>query len=99
MKARPEASVYFMSGRPLLHEMNAPEREPELRDGNDIADELEARDWTPEELAARAGRPVGVVRELITGRRGLTPELAHALRRGFESISVERRPPVTATRF
>lgn len=44
--------------------------------GEFLKEELEARDWTQEEFAEIIGRSVGVVNEVITGRRGITPETA-----------------------
>jgi HTH-type transcriptional regulator/antitoxin HigA len=47
--------------------------------GEFLRDELEARGWTQTEFAEIIGRPQRVVNELITGKRGITPETAREL--------------------
>lgn len=47
--------------------------------GEFIKDELEARNWTQEDLAWIMGRDLRVVNEIIKGRRSITPETARAL--------------------
>ena len=47
--------------------------------GEFIRDELEARGWTQTEFAEIIGRPKRTVNELITGKRGITPETAREL--------------------
>lgn len=47
--------------------------------GEILKDELEARGWTQTDLAEVLGRPPRVVNEIVTGRRGITPETAKGL--------------------
>lgn len=47
--------------------------------GEFLKDELEARNWTQEELSEIMGRPLNLVNDLITGKRGVTPETAMQL--------------------
>ncbi len=47
--------------------------------GEFIRDELEARNWTQEDLAEVMGRDLRLVNEVITGKRGITPETAKGL--------------------
>jgi len=47
--------------------------------GEFIKDELDARGWTQEDLAEIMGRDLRLVNEIITGKRGLTPETAVGL--------------------
>ncbi|TAK30623.1 MAG: addiction module antidote protein, HigA family [Chloroflexota bacterium] len=51
--------------------------------GEFIKEELEARDWTQIELAEILGRPLTVVNEIISGKRGITPETAKGLGDAF----------------
>src|SRR5262245_16756482 len=47
--------------------------------GEILKDELEARGWTQTDLGEILGRPARVVNEIITGKRGITPETAKGL--------------------
>ena len=47
--------------------------------GEFIREELEARGWTQDDLAEILGRPLRTVNEIITGKRGVTPETAKGL--------------------
>ncbi|MBM3300673.1 MAG: HigA family addiction module antidote protein, partial [Deltaproteobacteria bacterium] len=53
--------------------------------GEFIRDELEARGWTQEVLAAVLGRSPRLVSEIITGKRAITPETAQALGDAFDT--------------
>lgn len=44
--------------------------------GEYLKDELEERGWTQEEFAAIIGRPAAVVNQIISGKRGISPETA-----------------------
>ena len=44
--------------------------------GEFLRDELDERDWTQEEFARIIGRPPRLISELISGKRGITPETA-----------------------
>ena len=55
--------------------------------GEFLRNELEARDWTQAEFAKMIGRPPRLVSELIAGKRGITPETAHALAAAFETTA------------
>lgn len=44
--------------------------------GEFLKDELEERGWTQEEFAAIIGRPAAVVNQIISGKRGISPETA-----------------------
>lgn len=47
--------------------------------GETLADEIEARGMTQTELAARLGRPVKVVTEIVRGNRAITEDVAVGL--------------------
>ena len=47
--------------------------------GDFIKEELEARNWTQDDLAEILGRPTRLVNELIAAKRGITPETAKGL--------------------
>lgn len=47
--------------------------------GEYLRDELEERGWTQTEFAQILGRPVQVVNEIISAKRGVTPDTAKAL--------------------
>ncbi len=51
--------------------------------GEFIREELEARGWTQDDLAAILDRPPRLVSELITAKRGITPETARGLGTAF----------------
>lgn len=51
--------------------------------GEFIKEELEARGWAQDDLAAILGRPSRLVSELITAKRGITPETARGLGSAF----------------
>src|SRR3954471_21316402 len=51
--------------------------------GDFIREELEARGWTQMDLAKIIGRTQPAVNEMITGKRGITPESAVALAAAF----------------
>src|SRR5688572_2945156 len=51
--------------------------------GDYIREELEARGWTQADLAKIIGRTQPAVNEMITGKRGITPESAWALAAAF----------------
>jgi len=47
--------------------------------GEFISDELEARGWEQLDLAQITGRTPAAINEIVTGKRAVTPEMAHAL--------------------
>ena len=47
--------------------------------GDFIKEELEARDWTQTDLAYIMGRPFRVINEVVSGKRGVSPETAKVL--------------------
>ena len=47
--------------------------------GEVLKEELEARGWSPVELAGIMGRPPRVIREIILGKRAITQETAKGL--------------------
>jgi HTH-type transcriptional regulator/antitoxin HigA len=47
--------------------------------GEFLKEELETRGWTQTDLAEILGRPVRVVNEIISGKRGISPETAKGL--------------------
>ncbi len=49
-----------------------------------IREELEARDWTQRDLAYILGAPEQSVNLIISGRRGISPEMAKALGQAFD---------------
>ena len=51
--------------------------------GEFIREELEARGWSPIDLAAILGRPRRDVSEIITAKRSITPETAKQLAAAF----------------
>jgi len=51
--------------------------------GEFIREELDARGWTQDDLAEILGRPTRLVNELITAKRGITPETARGLGEAF----------------
>jgi HTH-type transcriptional regulator/antitoxin HigA len=51
--------------------------------GEAIKEELGARGWSQVELADIMGRPAQVVRELVSGKRAITPETAKGLGAAF----------------
>src|SRR5204863_8697554 len=51
--------------------------------GDYLREELEARGWTQVDLAKIIGRSQPAVNEMITGKRGITPETALALSAAF----------------
>lgn len=51
--------------------------------GEVLKEELEARGWTQLDLGEILGRPPRVVNEIITGKRGITPETAKGLADAF----------------
>lgn len=51
--------------------------------GEFIREELESRGWTQDDLAEILGRPLRLVNEIITGKRGITPETAKGLGEAF----------------
>jgi len=48
-----------------------------------IKDELDARDWTQDDLARIMGRPVQVISEIVSGKKQITPETALGLAAAF----------------
>jgi len=52
--------------------------------GEFLRDELEERGWSQTEFAEILGRPVGLVNDIITGRRGITAETAGLLGEAFD---------------
>ena len=52
--------------------------------GEFIAQELEARGWLQRDLAYILGVPEGAVNLIITGKRGISPEMAKALGEAFD---------------
>jgi HTH-type transcriptional regulator / antitoxin HigA len=51
--------------------------------GDYIREELQARGWTQADLAKIIGRTQPAVNEMISGKRGITPESALALSAAF----------------
>lgn len=51
--------------------------------GEILREELEERGWTQTDLAEIIGRPVGMVNEIIVGKRGISPETARGLAAAF----------------
>lgn len=51
--------------------------------GEFVKDELEARGWTQDDLAEILGRPTRLVNEIISGKRGITPDTAKGLSEAF----------------
>ena len=47
--------------------------------GEFLKDELEARNWTQDEFATILGRPTAVVNQIISGKRGISPETAREI--------------------
>jgi HTH-type transcriptional regulator/antitoxin HigA len=52
--------------------------------GHFIKEELAARDWTQSDLAYILGCPVQAVNMIISGKRGISPEMAKALGHAFD---------------
>jgi len=55
--------------------------------GRVISRELEARDWTQQDLAEIMGRPPQVISEIIRGKKQITPETAIQLAEAFGTSS------------
>ena len=51
--------------------------------GEYLHDELEARGWNQGEFAEIIGRPPRLISEIISGKRGITPETAQAIAAAF----------------
>ena len=51
--------------------------------GEFLRDELDAREWSQQELADILGRPPRLISELIAGKRAITPETARGLSEAF----------------
>jgi HTH-type transcriptional regulator / antitoxin HigA len=51
--------------------------------GEFIRDELEARNWTQEDLAEILGRPLRTVNQIIAGKKAITPQTAQELAAAF----------------
>lgn len=51
--------------------------------GDFLREELEAREWSQQELADILNRPPRLISELITGKRAITPETARGLSEAF----------------
>ncbi len=51
--------------------------------GEFLREELEERGWTQSDLADIIGRPVGMISEIITGKRGVSPETARGFAAAF----------------
>lgn len=51
--------------------------------GEYIRDELAAREWTQEDLAAILDRPLKTVNQIIQGKKAITPKSAHELAAAF----------------
>lgn len=51
--------------------------------GEFIRDELEARNWTQEDLAEILGRPLRTVNQVIAGKKAVTPQTAQELAAAF----------------
>lgn len=54
-----------------------------LPPGEFIRDELEARNWTQEDLATILGRPLRTVNQVIAGKKAVTPQTAKELAAAF----------------
>jgi HTH-type transcriptional regulator/antitoxin HigA len=48
-----------------------------------IRDELEARNWTQEDLAKILGRPLRTINQIIAGKKAITPQTAQELAAAF----------------
>jgi len=57
--------------------------------GEILKEELEARGWTQSDLAEILGRPVNLVNDIISGKRGVTPETARGLGDAFPGTSAQ----------
>jgi HTH-type transcriptional regulator/antitoxin HigA len=53
--------------------------------GEFLREELEARDWTQQELADILARPPRLISEIISGKRAITPETATGLSEAFST--------------
>lgn len=53
--------------------------------GEWIREGLEERGWAQADLADILGRPIQLVNELISGKRGITPETAKGLAQAFDT--------------
>lgn len=51
--------------------------------GEFLRDELDERGWTQADLAMIMGRPLSAVNQIITGKKGITPETALELSGAF----------------
>lgn len=51
--------------------------------GEFLREELEAREWSQQELADILGRPPRLISEIISGKRAITPETARGLAEAF----------------
>ena len=56
--------------------------------GHFIREEIEARGWTQEELAAKMGRPFQVVNSIINGHKRVTAETAMELGEAFGTSAI-----------
>ena len=56
--------------------------------GEFIRDEIEAREWSQRDLAYILGTPEQAVNMIISGKRGISPEMAKALGDAFD-VSAE----------
>ena len=54
--------------------------------GEYLSEEIEARGFTQKELAARMGRPVNTINEIINGKKAITAETALHLESAMEEI-------------
>src|SRR5512140_319378 len=50
-----------------------------------IAEELETRGWSQEDLARVTGRPLGTINEIVKGKKAITPDTALDLAAAFGS--------------
>src|SRR5713226_5225830 len=57
--------------------------------GEILKEELDARGWTQSDLAEILGRPVNLVNDIISGKRGLTPETAQGLGDAFPGTNAQ----------
>jgi len=62
--------------------------------GEYIQDELDARNWTQADLAAILGRTTRQVVNLVSGRSGITPEIATLLADAFGQDEASHLSPV-----
>src|SRR5947207_9612789 len=71
-------------GLPLMDRNDTLTVLPVPHPGEFIREELEAREWTQRDLAFVLGVPEQAVNMLVTGKRGISPDMAKALGTAFD---------------